>query len=70
MASRKEHRVSGEYTTYNCPTGKRTYSSRKAAKASYKQHLRKHDHMRAYTCPECGGWHLGHLDYATMRGLR
>ncbi len=66
----KNSRSKWEYTTYTCPTGKRAYPSRTAAKQAYKQHLSKREHMRPYRCEACNGWHLGHLDYPTMRGLR
>lgn len=41
-----------------CPCGKRSYHTKKLAKAARKNHGRD---LRAYRCPEFDGWHLGHL---------
>ena len=61
----------GHYRSGVCSSGKRAFVSRRAAKEMVK-HLAKvgEGHLRPYVCRECGGWHVGHLDYPRKRGLR
>ena len=44
---------------FDCPSGKITYPSLRWAEKFAQQVNRTHRHrVRAYFCPECGGWHL------------
>lgn len=46
--------------------GKRTYPSRRVAKAAAKTTPGRH--MSAYQCAHGWGWHLGHLPKTVRRG--
>jgi hypothetical protein len=48
-------------------TGKRSYSTRKAARRSERQQRAAKGHMSTYQC-ECGWWHLGHLPAEVVAG--
>lgn len=49
---------------------KRTYHSRRDAKAVARSHRQASDrHIRAYECPEGRGWHVGHYPEVVAAGL-
>lgn len=51
-----------------CPEcGKERYETKRMAKTKARQ-LYPGEHLAAYTCGDY--WHIGHLDYPIMRGLR
>jgi rubredoxin len=55
------------WVTSDCLSGKRAFATR----ADAKSHARKAKqfgagHMRAYACPQCQYWHIGH----TPEGIR
>lgn len=54
----------------NCSHRKRRHFSRAAAKLHARSLRQQGHHVRPYFHPECGAWHVGHLDYPTMRGRR
>ena len=49
-----------------CPTGKRTHTTRAAARAFARRY--PGPHRRAYLCPTCAGWHLGRLPQTRKQG--
>lgn len=52
-----------------CPTGKRAYPDRPAARAKALKHRQWYgDHLRPYRCPTCDAFHIGHLPAAVLRG--
>lgn len=54
-----------------CPTGKRSHTSRRGAKAhAYSLKLDTGQHLRPYRCDECSMWHVGPLPAAVLRGRR
>lgn len=50
-----------------CPTGKFRYSNRKQAKKLGRR-IATHRTVRAYPCPECDGFHLGHKPQRVRNG--
>lgn len=56
-----------------CPTGKLTHPTRADAAKVAKRFRLRGEHLRPYPCPltpGCGGWHIGHIPQAAMRGVR
>lgn len=52
-----------------CPaTGKRTWRSRRDAKKVAKR-VNPGEHMSAFRCAGCDGWHLGHLPRGVAKGI-
>lgn len=52
-----------------CPTGKRGYLDRRAAKAVAR--VLPPDggrRVHVYACTECSNWHVGHIPTSVMRG--
>ena len=49
---------------------KRTYESRRAAKAARRRHIGGHgfETLRPYYCEDHEGWHLGHLSEMVVGG--
>lgn len=69
--ARHSTRLTGHYRTGVCRSGKRAYVNRRAAKEAVKMLAKVGEgHLRPYVCHDCDGWHVGHLDYPRMRGLR
>lgn len=64
MSARK---IAGMYST-GCPTGKRGYVDRQAARVAEKRARLVTGRMRPYLCKQCGAWHLGHLPRSVVRG--
>lgn len=57
------------WTEKGCPTGKRSYDSRNAAKRAKSRNARMlGDRLSEYWCDQCDSWHLGHLPAAVRRG--
>lgn len=54
-----------------CPTGKRAFPTRRAAKATAASvRSGNGEHLRPYRCtePSCALWHVGHLPLDVMHG--
>jgi hypothetical protein len=49
-----------------CPTGKRRYPTRAAARTFARRY--RGPHRRAYWCQQCDAWHLGRLTRARKQG--
>ena len=49
-----------------CPTGKRSYETRVEARQARRKY--PGEARRAYTCDQCGTWHLGRLKRALKMG--
>lgn len=58
------------WTAETCPSGKRTYVSKAAARKARARHPRGSDGRRlsVYVCTLCAGVHLGHLPGPVIRG--
>jgi hypothetical protein len=63
--------LSSQWTAQNgCPTGKRAYVNRRAAKQAASRNRRMgNDRLSVYKCKQCFGWHLGHLPREVKRGI-
>ncbi|MGN7187051.1 hypothetical protein [Microbacterium enclense] len=55
------------YTSDDCPTRKRSWRDRAAAKKAAKN--MRGQHMNVYVCEHCSGFHLGHLPSIVIRGV-
>ena len=57
------------WTGYPCPTQKRAFFDRRAAKAAARSHRKAGTtNMHVYYCDLCSHWHIGHLPAAVVRG--
>lgn len=60
--------------TTGCPTGKRSYTSRKGARTVLRgmKHAKStvdRGALSVYRCTSCSGWHVGHIPHAVKRGI-
>lgn len=53
----------------SCPSGKVTYTSKKIARKVAKD-MHRGGKPRPFTCPACGGIHLGHKPLDVRNGTR
>lgn len=67
MSRRDANTAKGNAYFATCePCGKRSFSTRSAARKTAKQIPGRGLH--AYACPKGHGWHLGHLPTSVVRG--
>jgi len=54
-----------------CPSGKRSYETRAAAKQAHRGNPRKKRlQLSVYECPQCGFYHLGTLPKVVVEGTK
>lgn len=53
-----------------CPTGKRSYASKQAARKALRNHRGSLADLRCYQCDVCAAWHCGHREKAIDKPLR
>lgn len=64
-----DRRDGRSWTTNGCPTGKRAYATKAAAKDARRWFQRRGgDLLSAYRCEHCSCFHLGHIPDAVRRG--
>lgn len=58
-----------QWVTEVCPTGKRAYFTRRAAKTAARSVAKLGSPgNRPYVCPRCDYWHIGHKPTAAVLG--
>lgn len=63
------HKNEQGIATNSCPTGKISYPTRASAHDAAVRARKRGEHVRPFRCVrDCGGWHVGHIPAATVRG--
>lgn len=66
MKTEKEQRL---WTAQVCPSGKRSFVTRKGAKMAARSLTKAGDPgTRPYGCDRCGHWHIGHKPRPVIHG--